>query len=347
MGIRVANVSKNFGDFRAVDNVSVDVETGSLVALLGPSGSGKSTLLRLIAGHAGSDSGRIWITGEEATERSVQDRQVGFVFQHFALFKHRTVRQNVAFGLELRRWKKEAIRRRVDELLELVQLQGYGGRYPSQLSGGQRQRVALARALAVQPRVLLLDEPFSALDAKVRKELRAWLRNLHSEMHVTTVIVTHDQEEAMEVADRIVVMNEGRIEQIGSPAEIYDHPATPFVMSFVGAVNVLPQGAMPLPQPGLAGGSQAGATAQGDGQIFIRPHDVEVYASPRDGSVPARLKRLTHMGRDLQAELQLDSGEVLVAQFPREQINYREIQAGDELHVISRQVRTFVPDYSI
>ncbi len=349
MGIRVANVSKHFGDFRAVDNVSVDVETGSLVALLGPSGSGKSTLLRLIAGLEGTDSGRIWITGEEATERSVQDRQVGFVFQHFALFKHRTVRQNVAFGLELRRWKKEAIRRRVDELLELVQLQGYGGRYPSQLSGGQRQRVALARALAVQPRVLLLDEPFSALDAKVRKELRAWLRNLHSEMHVTTVIVTHDQEEAMEVADRIVVMNEGRIEQIGSPAEIYDQPATPFVMSFVGAVNVLPQGAMPLPQAG-AGAGMRPATAdqgQGNGPMFIRPHDVEVYASPRDGSVPARLKRLTHMGRDLQAELQLESGEVLVAQFPREQINYREIQAGDELHVISRQVRTFVPDYSI
>ena len=227
VGIRVAGVSKQFGSFRAVDDVSLDVDTGSLVALLGPSGSGKSTLLRLIAGLEDTDDGRIWITGEEATSRSVQERQVGFVFQHFALFKHRTVRQNVAFGLELRRWKKEAIRRRVDELLDLVQLRGYGGRYPSQLSGGQRQRVALARALAVQPRVLLLDEPFSALDAKVRKELRAWLRQLHDEMHVTTVIVTHDQEEAMEVADRIVVMNQGRIEQIGTPAEIYDQPASP------------------------------------------------------------------------------------------------------------------------
>jgi sulfate transport system ATP-binding protein len=193
--------------------------------------------------------------------------------------------------------------------------------------------------------VLLLDEPFSALDAKVRKELRAWLRNLHDEMHVTTVIVTHDQEEAMEVADRIVVMNEGRIEQIGTPAEIYDHPATPFVMSFVGAVNVLPQGA--LPQPRMAEGLNSGAAALGDGQIFIRPHDVEVFASPREGSVPARLKRLTHMGRDLQAELQLDSGEVLVAQFPREQLNYTQIRAGDALHVVSRQMRTFVPDYSI
>jgi sulfate transport system ATP-binding protein len=335
MGIRVANVSKSFGDFRAVDDVSVDVESGSLVALLGPSGSGKSTLLRLIAGLEETDTGRIWITGEEATERSVQDRQVGFVFQHFALFKHRTVRQNVAFGLELRRWKKEAIRRRVDELLDLVQLRGYGGRYPSQLSGGQRQRVALARALAVQPQVLLLDEPFSALDAKVRKELRAWLRNLHDEMHVTTVIVTHDQEEAMEVADRIVVMNEGRIEQIGSPAEIYDHPASPFVMSFVGAVNVVPQGAL----------QQAGDSPES--QLFIRPHDLEVYPAPQQGTVPARLRRLTHMGRDLQAELVLADGEVVVAQFPRERLPYTTLNPGDELHILSRQARTFVPDFSI
>ena len=335
MGIRVANVSKSFGDFRAVDDVSVDVESGSLVALLGPSGSGKSTLLRLIAGLEETDAGRIWITGEEATERSVQDRQVGFVFQHFALFKHRTVRQNVAFGLELRRWKKEAIRRRVDELLDLVQLRGYGGRFPSQLSGGQRQRVALARALAVQPQVLLLDEPFSALDAKVRKELRAWLRNLHDEMHVTTVIVTHDQEEAMEVADRIVVMNEGRIEQIGSPAEIYDHPASPFVMSFVGAVNVLPQGAL----------QQAGASPES--QLFIRPHDLEVYPAPQQGTVPAQLKRLTHMGRDLQAELVLANGEVVVAQFPRDHLPYTTLNPGDELHILSRQARTFVPDFSI
>jgi sulfate transport system ATP-binding protein len=347
MGIRVEQVSKQFGDFRAVDNVSLDVETGSLVALLGPSGSGKSTLLRLIAGLEGSDSGRIWITGEEATERSVQDRQVGFVFQHFALFKHRTVRQNVAFGLELRRWKRDAIKRRVDELLDLVQLKGYGSRFPSQLSGGQRQRVALARALAVQPRVLLLDEPFSALDAKVRKELRAWLRNLHDEMHVTTVIVTHDQEEAMEVADRIVVMNEGRIEQIGSPAEIYDQPATPFVMSFVGAVNVVPRSAL-LAQDSV----QAHATPSRQSEtepepVFIRPHDVQVYTSPQAGSVPAQLRRLRHMGRDLQAELVLADGEVLMAQFPREQIDYQAIKPGDGLHIVSRQVRSFEPDYMI
>jgi len=347
MGIRVEQVSKQFGDFRAVDNVSLDVETGSLVALLGPSGSGKSTLLRLIAGLECSDSGRIWITGEEATERSVQDRQVGFVFQHFALFKHRTVRQNVAFGLELRRWKREAIKRRVDELLDLVQLKGYGSRFPSQLSGGQRQRVALARALAVQPRVLLLDEPFSALDAKVRKELRAWLRNLHDEMHVTTVIVTHDQEEAMEVADRIVVMNEGRIEQIGSPAEIYDQPATPFVMSFVGAVNVVPRSALLSQDSSQAKPTPSRQSETEPEPVFIRPHDVQVYTAPQAGSVPAQLRRLRHMGRDLQAELVLADGEVLMAQFPREQIDYQAIKPGDGLHIVSRQVRSFEPDYMI
>ena len=344
MGIRVASVSKNFGSFRAVDDVSVDIECGSLVALLGPSGSGKSTLLRLIAGLEEADAGRIWITGEEATGRSVQDRQVGFVFQHFALFKHRTVRQNVAFGLELRRWKKEAIRRRVDELLDLVQLRGYGGRYPSQLSGGQRQRVALARALAVQPRVLLLDEPFSALDAKVRKELRAWLRALHDEMHVTTVIVTHDQEEAMEVADRIVVMNEGRIEQIGSPAEIYDQPASPFVMGFVGSVNVLPAGAVP---GRLQGEGALPVASPSDAPLFVRPHDLEVHLAPQANTVPARLKRLVHMGRDLQAELVLADATEIIAQIPRERIDYRKLQPGDQLHVVSRQARTFVPDYSI
>ena len=335
MGIRVAGVCKEFGSFRAVDNVSLDVDTGSLVALLGPSGSGKSTLLRLIAGLEEADAGRIWITGEEATSRSVQERQVGFVFQHFALFKHRNVRENVGFGLELRGLKREAIGKRVDALLELVQLRGFGNRYPSQLSGGQRQRVALARALAVQPRVLLLDEPFSALDAKVRKELRAWLRNLHDEMHVTTVIVTHDQEEAMEVADKIVVMNEGRIEQIGTPAEIYDQPASPFVMSFVGAVNVLPSH-VPLVAP----------HAQ-QGEVFIRPHDLELHRHPREGSVPAVLRRLTHLGRDIQAELTLASGEVVVAQLPRERLDYRELKAGDALHLTSRESRTFVPDYVI
>ncbi len=341
MGIRVADVTKCFGDFMAVHDVSLDVETGSLVALLGPSGSGKSTLLRLIAGLETPDVGRIWITGQEATERSIQERNVGFVFQHFALFKHRNVRQNVAFGLELRGWKREAIRRRVDELLELVQLQGYGGRYPSQLSGGQRQRVALARALAVQPRVLLLDEPFSALDYKVRKELRAWLRSLHDEMHVTTVIVTHDQEEAMEVADRIVVMNQGRIEQIGTPAEIYDHPQTPFVMSFVGEVNILPRGLLP------ESGGQSSAGDQGDTPVFVRPHDLEVFTQAVPGSIPGRLRRLNHMGRDLQAELVLIDGQTVLAQIPRDQLDPSALKVGDTLHILSRQARTFEPDYSI
>ena len=234
MGIAVENVSKRFGSFQAVDRVSLEIGSGSLVALLGPSGSGKSTLLRLISGLETPDSGRIWLTGTEATTQSVQERNIGFVFQHYALFKHLTVRQNIAFGLEIRKAPADKVKKKVGELLDLVQLSGLGERYPSQLSGGQRQRVALARALAVEPKVLLLDEPFGALDAKVRKDLRAWLRRLHDEVHVTTVFVTHDQEEAMEVSDKIVVMNKGQVEQVGTPAEIYDRPANAFVMSFIG-----------------------------------------------------------------------------------------------------------------
>lgn len=321
MGIRISGVSKTFGDQTAVDGLSLDVETGSLVALLGPSGCGKSTLLRMIAGLETPDSGgRIFINGEDATRRSVQDRKVGFVFQHFALFKHRTVRQNIAFGLELLRWGKPAIRRRVDELLDLVRLQEYGDRYPSQLSGGQRQRVSLARALAVQPRVLLLDEPFSALDAKVRKELRHWLRNLHEEMQVTTVIVTHDQEEAMEVADKIVVINEGRIEQVGTAAEIYDRPATPFVMNFVGDVNRF---------------------SDGDAEVFVRPHQLELYQEPVEGSVPAVVHRITHLGKDLVAELRLDNGEHLSAHLSRDQEVAAQLQRGLRLHVQPRNSHQF------
>jgi sulfate transport system ATP-binding protein len=256
----------------------------------------------------------------------VQERGVGFVFQHFALFKHRTVRQNVAFGLEIRGWKPPAIRRRVDELLDLVQLAGFGSRYPSQLSGGQRQRVALARALAVQPRVLLLDEPFSALDAQVRKELRSWLRNLHNEMHVTTVIVTHDQEEAMEVAEQIVVMNKGRIEQVGTAAEIYDHPATPFVMSFVGAVNVLP--------------SQVGP-------VFIRPQDLELLQEPRPGSVPGRIHRITYLGHDVRVDLVLKSGETIQVVVPRKGRDSTPWAPGGAVHVLSHHTRTFQPDFAI
>jgi sulfate transport system ATP-binding protein len=329
MGIRVSHVSKSFAGLAAVNDISLDVDSGSLVALLGPSGCGKSTLLRMIAGLDRADRGQIFINGEEATRRSVQEREVGFVFQHFALFKHRTVRDNIAFGLELRRWPKAKIQRRVDELLHLVQLQGYESRYPSQLSGGQRQRVSLARALAVEPRVLLLDEPFSALDAKVRKELRGWLRHLHEGMQVTTIIVTHDQEEAMEVADRIVVMNEGRVEQIGSPSEIYDNPASPFVMRFVGEVNVL---AEREPDPDGTGDS-----------LFVRPHDIDLLPTPSASTIPAVLKRLIHLGRDVQAELVLDDGQHIHAQVPRDQLEGQgpNLTNGTRLHLNLRTARRF------
>ncbi len=325
MGIRIEGVTKRFGALHAVDDLSLDIESGSLVALLGPSGCGKSTLLRIIAGLDQPDSGSIYINGEDATHRSVQDRHVGFVFQHFALFKHRTVRQNVAFGLELRRLKPEAIRRRVDELLHLVQLQEYGSRYPSQLSGGQRQRVSLARALAVKPDVLLLDEPFSALDAKVRKELRTWLRNLHEEMRVTTVIVTHDQEEAMEVADKIVVINKGAIEQQGTASEIYEKPASPFVMKFVGEVNRLPREAFP----------------QGQGEVFVRPHDIDLHLEPRDASIPAVVARIIHMGKDLYAEVVLHNGDKLNAQLSRERGDLNRFKKGDAIFVLARETHQF------
>lgn len=325
MGIRISQVSKSFGSFRAIDNVSLDVETGSLVALLGPSGCGKSTLLRIIAGLDEPTSGRVWINGEDATTNSVQERNVGFVFQHFALFKHRTVRENIGFGLELRKWPKDKIRWRVEELLNLVQLQGYGNRYPSQLSGGQRQRVSLARALAVQPKVLLLDEPFSALDAKVRKELRVWLRTLHEETKVTTVIVTHDQEEAFEVADKIVVINQGHIEQIGTAAEIYDHPATPFVLNFVGEVNRLP----------------SFNSSNGANEAFVRPHDIELLDAAAADTLPAILKRVTHLGRDLYAELQLENGEKIIAQLSRDTDEYNRLTVGDHLHLRPKKVRAY------
>jgi sulfate transport system ATP-binding protein len=237
MSIIVEEARKQFGDFVALDDVSLQVPDGSLTALLGPSGSGKSTLLRVIAGLEEPDSGRILILGEDATSVPAQHRGVGFVFQHYAAFKHMTVRNNIAFGLSIRKRSKKETAERVEELISLVHLEGFGDRYPSQLSGGQRQRMALARALAVEPKVLLLDEPFGALDANVRKELRLWLRRLHDDVHVTTIFVTHDQEEAMEVAGQIVVMNEGRIEQTGNPNDLYEHPKTEFVMSFIGPVN--------------------------------------------------------------------------------------------------------------
>lgn len=338
MGIRVQDVSKSFGSFQAVAQVSLEIKSGSLVALLGPSGSGKSTLLRLIAGLELPDTGRIWLTDKDATYASVQDRNIGFVFQHYALFKHMSVRKNIAFGLELRKAPRNRVKQRVEELLELVQLKGLGDRYPSQLSGGQRQRVALARALAVEPQVLLLDEPFGALDAKVRKDLRAWLRRLHDEVHVTTVFVTHDQEEAMEVADEIVVMNQGKVEQIGAPAEIYDHPASPFVMSFIGPVNVLPSTSHIF---------QGNGFESSHPEMFLRPHDVLIETSPNGTTVPARVSRLIHLGWEIQAELTLDDGQVVTAHLSRERFDLLKLQPQQRVYVKPKEAKAFPLYYSI
>jgi sulfate transport system ATP-binding protein len=338
MGIAVENVSKCFGSFQAVDRVSLEIESGSLVALLGPSGSGKSTLLRLIAGLELPDSGRIWLTGTDATYHSVQERNIGFVFQHYALFKHMTVRQNIAFGLDIRKAAPAKTKQRVEELLDLVQLSGLGDRYPSQLSGGQRQRVALARALAVEPKVLLLDEPFGALDAKVRKDLRAWLRRLHDEVHVTTVFVTHDQEEAMEVSDKIVVMNKGKVEQMGTPAEIYDRPASAFVMSFIGPVNVLPS---------------SSDIFQGNGfetthpEMFLRPQDIIIETQPNHTSVAAKVNRLIHLGSEIQAELALEDGQMVMAHLSRERFDELQIAPEQRVFVKPKEAKSFPLYYSI
>jgi sulfate transport system ATP-binding protein len=278
MGIGITNVSKSFGAFTALADIDLDIGTGRLTALLGPSGGGKSTLLRIIGGLEQPDTGSVYIDGVEATGLPAQRRNVGFVFQHYAAFKHLSVFRNVAFGLEIRKRPKAEIKKRVDELLELVHLEQFADRVPSQLSGGQRQRMALARALAVEPQVLLLDEPFGALDAKVRKELRDWLRRLHDEVHVTTVFVTHDQEEALEVSDELVVINGGRIEQIGSPSQLYDHPANDFVMSFLGPVTRL-------------------------GDQLVRPHDIDIFAHPADGAVQAQVLRLQRIGFEVRVEM--------------------------------------------
>ncbi|MDI9638637.1 TOBE-like domain-containing protein [Geitlerinema splendidum] len=338
MGIVVENVSKRFGSFIAVNQVSLEVKSGSLVALLGPSGSGKSTLLRLIAGLESPDTGKIWLTGKDATYQSVQDRNIGFVFQHYALFKHMTVRQNISFGLDIRKVPKTRRKDRVEELLELVQLQGLGDRYPSQLSGGQRQRVALARALAVQPQVLLLDEPFGALDAKVRKDLRAWLRRLHDEVHVTTVFVTHDQEEAMEVSDEIVVMNQGKVEQVGTPADIYDNPASAFVMSFIGPVNILPSTSRIFEGNGFESAHP---------EIFLRPHDVAIETTSTESSVPARVGRLINLGWEVQVELLLDDGQVLNAHLNRDRFKELQLQPNQRVYVKPKEAKTFPLYYSI
>jgi sulfate/thiosulfate transport system ATP-binding protein len=307
-GIVVTDVSKSFGDFVAVDNISLTVPDGSLTALLGPSGSGKSTLLRMIAGLEEPGAGEIVIGGNDVTRTPARKREIGFVFQHYAAFKHMTVRDNVAFGLKIRRTDKAETRNRVEELLRLVHLEAYGSRYPSQLSGGQRQRMALARALAVQPRVLLLDEPFGALDATVRKDLRAWLRRLHDEVNVTTILVTHDQEEAMEVAEQIVVMNRGHIEQVGSPRELYEAPANDFVAGFVGPVTEL-------------GGSK------------LRPHDIDIQIDRVDGGVEAQVRRVIHLGFEVRVELEAGDGRQLWAQLTREEAEQLELLDGQIVYV--------------
>jgi len=316
VAIETRNVTKRFGDFVALDDVSITAESGSLTALLGPSGSGKSTLLRVIAGLEVPDAGDVFISGKEATAVAPQKRGVGFVFQHYAPFKHMTVRENVAFALKIRHRPKAEVRARVDELLELVQLTGLDRRYPAQLSGGQRQRMALARALAPEPEVLLLDEPFGALDARVRKELRRWLRRLHEETHTTTILVTHDQEEAMEVADEVVLMAKGRVEQVGPPGELYERPANEFVMSFVGPVTRL-------------------------GEAYVRPHDVEILLTPEGADAEAMVERIVHLGFEVRVELVDAEGEHLSVQLTREEAAELELAHGDVVWVRARRTRVF------
>ncbi len=308
MRIEVQSISKQFGDFRALEDISLEVPNGSLTALLGPSGSGKSTLLRIIAGLETPDQGTVLIDDKDVTHARPQDRAIGFVFQHYAPFAHMTVRDNVAFGLKIRNRPKAEVRTRVDELLSLVGLTKWSEQRPHQLSGGQRQRMALARALAVEPQVLLLDEPFGALDATVRAELREWLRRLHDDQGVTTVLVTHDQEEAMEVADRIAVMNTGTIEQVGSPREVYDRPASDFVMSFVGPVSTV-------------------------GGRLVRPHDVTVSLTAAAGAIEAMVTRVVHLGFEVRVELELPGGEGARAQLTRGQTEELELTRGDIVYV--------------
>jgi sulfate transport system ATP-binding protein len=358
MSIELRSITKTFGSFQALKDVSLHVRSGELVALLGPSGSGKTTLLRIISGLEVADpgAGTILFDATDATRRSVRDRHVGFVFQHYALFRHMTVFENVAFGLRVRprrlRPSRAEIRERVMGLLKLVQLEPLAKRYPSQLSGGQRQRVALARALAVEPRVLLLDEPFGALDAQVRKELRRWLRRLHDEIHITSVFVTHDQEEALEVADRVAIMNEGRLEQIGTPQEVYDQPANPFVYNFLGNVNLFhgrvhegraQVGGLDLEAPEHAAARDTAAVA------YVRPHELDLTRHRNGEDVIEAVVRYIHaVGPMARVELERnDNGEPIDAELTRERYRELDLQIGERVYVKPRDMRIFVDDYSI
>jgi sulfate transport system ATP-binding protein len=354
MTIEVRNVRKRFGAFTVLDDVSVRIESGELVALLGPSGCGKTTLLRVIAGLEAPDAGRVLLSGQDATDVDVRDRQVGFVFQHYALFRHMTVFENVAFGLRVRpraqRPSEDVIRAKVKALLELVQLHWVGDRHPTQLSGGQRQRIALARALAVEPKVLLLDEPFGALDAKVRKELRRWLRRLHDELHVASVFVTHDQEEALEVADRVVLMNAGRVEQVGTPDAVWANPATPFVYGFLGDVNVfharVDAGTVRLGDVELAT-PEHGAARDAAALAYVRPHELEVERwSPGDRGIVARLSRATVTGAVARLELDPEDhdGGIVEAHLGAERFRSLGLREGEALVLRPRRARVFLAD---
>lgn len=345
MSIEVRGVTKHFGNFLALDNVSLDIPTGSLLALLGPSGSGKTTLLRVIAGLEEPESGTVHFHGEDATDTHVRDRRVGFVFQHYALFRHMSVFENVAFGMRVRprhqRPSKKQIEEKVHELLSLVQLDGMAKRLPSQLSGGQRQRVALARALAVEPQVLLLDEPFGALDAKVRQELRRWLRRFHDELHITSVFVTHDQEEALEVADTIVVMNKGKIEQVGTPDEVYQRPASPFVLNFLGDVNVFHGrgGSMSLELGGVALEAEGSAPP---GLGYARPHDLDISRQRVDPCIRAILRRASMLGPTVRLEMEgCDDGEPIEIELTRSRFEEIDPRAGEVLYVLLEKMKVF------
>ncbi|WP_323118155.1 sulfate/molybdate ABC transporter ATP-binding protein [Burkholderia alba] len=349
MGIIVRNLQKRFGDFTALDNVSLDFPPGELVALLGPSGCGKTTLLRVIAGLEYADGGQVVLQGQDVAQVGARERQVGFVFQHYALFRHMTVFENVAFGLRVKPRKERpseaAIRDKVHDLLKLVQLDWLAQRYPSELSGGQRQRIALARALAVEPKVLLLDEPFGALDAKVRKELRSWLRRLHDDLHISTIFVTHDQEEALEVADRIVVLNHGRVEQVGSPQDVYDHPQSAFVYEFLGAANRLPgtvsgQGFV---AEGAAQALAVDADFAGPALAYVRPHDLQLVAradARRDG-IEVDVRRVVPLGGSVRVELEARAGGVLEAELDRDAWRSLALSVGDGATAVPRSVRVF------
>ncbi|MDF1580156.1 MAG: sulfate ABC transporter ATP-binding protein [Desulfuromonadales bacterium] len=351
MGIQIQNISKQFGNYTALDQIDLTVPSGELVALLGPSGSGKTTLLRIIAGLETPDTGTIHFDGEETTQRKVRERQVGFVFQHYALFRHMTVFDNIAFGMTVKpraeRPGKAQISARVHELLGLIQLDNLVDRYPAQLSGGQRQRVALARALATEPKVLLLDEPFGALDAKVRQELRRWLRKLHDEIHVTSVFVTHDQEEALEVADRVVVMNQAKVEQVGTPEEVYDRPANPFVYGFLGNVNLFH--CRGNESGGQHGESTFPVDSDGVNIGYVRPGDIRILRRAESAAdIAAEVIFIQGAGALPRVELRrVDNGETVHAELPREQYRQLALKIGEQVYIQPTNIRVFVPDYQI